>query len=106
MGKLMTKLNRMKRTILFYVLCVFTLCTYAQGISVSAPSHVATGENFRLTYSINAQSVDDFRAANIPSGLEVIAAVRQVSPTPILCMQRRQVTTPFLVRVLRWMARL
>lgn len=73
MGKLMTKLNRMKRTILFYVLCVFTLCIYAQGISVSAPSHVATGENFRLTYSINAQSVDDFRAANIPSGLEVIA---------------------------------
>ena len=69
----MTKLNRMKRSILFYVLCVFTLCTYAQGISVSAPSHVATGENFRLTYSVNAQSVDDFRAANIPSGLEVIA---------------------------------
>lgn len=63
----------MKRSILFYVLCVFTLCTYAQGISVSAPSHVATGENFRLTYSVNAQSVDDFRAANIPSGLEVIA---------------------------------
>ena len=61
MGKLMTKLNRMKRTILFYVLCVFTLCTYAQGISVSAPSHVATGENFRLTYSINAQSVDGRR---------------------------------------------
>jgi hypothetical protein len=46
----------------------------AQGqISVSVPSHVAAGENFRLAYTINTQDVEDFRAGNIPEGLEVIA---------------------------------
>lgn len=42
-------------------------------ISVSVPSHVAAGENFRLAYTINTQDVEDFRVGNIPSGLEVIA---------------------------------
>lgn len=42
-------------------------------ISVSAPSHVQAGENFRLAYTINTQDVEDFRAGNIPSGLELIA---------------------------------
>lgn len=46
----------------------------AQGqISVSVPSRVAAGENFRLAYTINTQDVEDFRAGNIPEGLEVIA---------------------------------
>ena len=46
----------------------------AQGqISVLVPSHVAAGENFRLAYTINTQDVEDFRAGNIPEGLEVIA---------------------------------
>lgn len=42
-------------------------------ISVSVPSRVSTGENFRLSYTINTQDVDDFRAGDIPSGLELIA---------------------------------
>lgn len=42
-------------------------------ISVSAPSKVSAGENFRIAYTINTQDVDDFRAGNIPSGLELIA---------------------------------
>ena len=42
-------------------------------ISVSAPSRVSAGENFRITYTINTQDVEDFRAGNIPSGLELIA---------------------------------
>ena len=45
----------------------------AQTISVVAPSHVATGENFRIAYTVSTQNVDDFRAGNIPSGIEVIA---------------------------------
>jgi hypothetical protein len=45
----------------------------AQSISVSAPSHVSAGENFRLAYTINTQDVEDFRAGNIPEGLEVLA---------------------------------
>lgn len=42
-------------------------------ISVSAPSKVSAGENFRIAYTINTQDVDDFRAGNIPLGLELIA---------------------------------
>jgi hypothetical protein len=42
-------------------------------ISVSVPSRVSAGENFRLAYTINTQDVDNFRAGAIPSGLELIA---------------------------------
>lgn len=42
-------------------------------ISVSAPSKVSAGENFRIAYTINTQDVEDFRAGNISSGLELIA---------------------------------
>lgn len=42
-------------------------------ISVSAPSRVAAGENFRLAYTINTQDVEDFRVGNIPAGLELLA---------------------------------
>ncbi len=42
-------------------------------ISVSAPSRVSAGENFRIAYTINTQDVEDFKAGNIPSGLELIA---------------------------------
>ena len=60
--------------IFFLWLCLFggILPLQAQ-IKVSVPSRVATGENFRLSYTINTQDVDDFRAGNIPNGLEVIA---------------------------------
>ena len=34
----------------------------AQGISVSAPSHVQTGENFRVEYQIDTQDVSDFQS--------------------------------------------
>lgn len=60
----------------FYILlCILSLVcgVSAQTISVSAPSSVATGENFRIAYTINTQDVDEFRAGNIPSGIEVIA---------------------------------
>jgi hypothetical protein len=42
-------------------------------ITVSAPSRVSAGENFRIAYTINTQDVEDFKAGNIPSGLELIA---------------------------------
>lgn len=42
-------------------------------ISVSAPSRVSAGENFRLAYTINTQDVESFREGKIPSGLELIA---------------------------------
>ncbi len=34
----------------------------AQGISVSAPTHVQTGENFRVEYHIETQDVSDFKS--------------------------------------------
>lgn len=68
----------MYRYIRYIVLILaITLCgtelSLAQSISVQAPSKVPAGDNFRLSYTVNAQDVDDFRAGNIPSGIEVIA---------------------------------
>ena len=44
----------------------------AQTLTGSAPSHVAVGEQFRLTYTVNTQDVSDFRAGTIPDELEVL----------------------------------
>ena len=45
----------------------------AQQIAVSAPSHVAAGENFRVAYTIHTRDVEEFRMGGVPDGLEVIA---------------------------------
>lgn len=58
--------------LLAVIICCSSLVN-AQGIQVSAPSHVAVGENFRISYTVNTQDVDDFRAGNAPAGIEVIA---------------------------------
>ena len=44
----------------------------AQTLTGSAPSHVAVGEQFRLSYTVNTQEVSDFRAGAIPDELEVL----------------------------------
>ena len=62
-----------KITTLLLTCFAYVLTVCAQNISVSAPTHVATGENFRVSYTIANVSVDEFRSASIPSGLEVIA---------------------------------
>lgn len=60
--------------ILALCLLLLSLVLSARGqISVSVPSRVEAGENFRLSYTINTQDVDEFRAGNIPGGLELIA---------------------------------
>ncbi|WP_369699751.1 BatD family protein [Prevotella sp. P6B4] len=48
------------------------LSLLAQTLTASAPSHVAVGEQFRLSYTVNTQNVSDFRAGNIPSEFEVL----------------------------------
>jgi tetratricopeptide (TPR) repeat protein len=63
----------MRRYILFSILVFVATIAVAQSISVQAPDHVALGENFRLSYTINTQDVEDFRAGSIPSAIEVIA---------------------------------
>ncbi len=44
----------------------------AQTLTVNAPSRVATGENFRLTYTVNTQNASDFHVGNVPEELEII----------------------------------
>ena len=44
----------------------------AQTLTGSAPSQVAVGEQFRLTYTVNTQNVSDFRSGNIPDAFEVL----------------------------------
>ena len=44
----------------------------AQTLTGRAPSHVAVGEQFRLSYTINTQDVRGFRAGRMPDGLEVL----------------------------------
>lgn len=64
-------LNYLFVTILIGAL--YPLVGNAQSMSVSVPSHVSVGENFRLSYNINTQEVENFRAGNIPEAIEVIA---------------------------------
>lgn len=43
-----------------------------QSLTVNVPSSVSVGENFRLSYTVNTQDVDDFRVGGFPDALEVI----------------------------------
>lgn len=44
----------------------------AQTLTANAPSHVAVGEQFRLSYTVNTQDVSDFRVGDIPEAFEVL----------------------------------
>ena len=46
--------------ILLICLLGYQVHAVAQHISVSAPSHVAAGENFRVAYTINTRDVEEF----------------------------------------------
>lgn len=59
--------------ILMACLCGFSLQMKGQQIVVSAPSHVAAGENFRVAYTINTREVEEFRMGSVPEALEVVA---------------------------------
>ena len=50
----------------------FIAAALSQTLTGSAPSQVAVGEQFRLTYTVNTQDVSDFRAGNIPDAFEVL----------------------------------
>ena len=69
----MVKVSWMVRVlmVLFTIHCSL-VTAIAQTLTASAPSQVAVGEQFRLTYTVNTQDVDDFRAGNIPDALEVL----------------------------------
>lgn len=44
----------------------------AQTLTVKAPTNVQTGDNFRLTYTLDTQDASNFRVGDIPEGLELI----------------------------------
>lgn len=64
----------MKRYFLtFYIAFAVLLITHAQHFTVSAPSSVTVGENFRLSYTVNTMNnVEDIRMGSVPSAFEVI----------------------------------
>lgn len=62
----------MKRQTTIFGLLLAAVVAMAQTLTGSAPSHVAVGEQFRLTYTVNTQNVSDFRAGSIPNELEVL----------------------------------
>ncbi len=51
-------------------MCV--IVAFAQTLTANAPSKVMTGENFRLTYTVNTQNASDFRMGKVPDALEII----------------------------------
>ncbi len=53
-------------------MCVAVISAKAQKLVADAPSEVAVGEQFRLTYTVNTQNVSGFSVGSIPGELEVL----------------------------------
>ena len=62
----------MKRYTTLTILFMMVLGMMAQTLTGRAPSQVAVGEQFRLSYTINTQDVKGFRAGNIPDEFDVL----------------------------------
>ena len=64
----------MKKYIYILLMMLSAMGVHAQSITVSAPSQVSAGENFRVQYKVDTQDISDFRS-NIQTceGYEVIA---------------------------------
>ena len=63
---------KMKRTLLLIICLTVVVVTMAQQITGRAPSQVAVGEQFRLSYTVNTDDVKGFRAGNIPEEFDVL----------------------------------
>ena len=63
----------MRKVILFFILISTVIGAWADGITftANAPEVVVSGDQFRLSYTINSQKVRDFRAPNI-QGFDVL----------------------------------
>ena len=60
-----------KYSLLLVLLLLSTVSASAQHITVTVPSSVAAGENFRLSYTVDTQNVEEFKAGTMPSAIEV-----------------------------------
>lgn len=59
---------------LSFIICLFAFThSVAQTLTARAPQQVAVGEQFRLTYTVNTQDIEnDFRTGQIPDAFEVL----------------------------------
>ena len=64
----------MKRSSIFLICLVIACACFSQVIRVSTPSRVEAGENFRVSFKVTTQDVDDFRSGlHSTDVVEVIA---------------------------------
>ena len=69
------KIGKRMRIIFTFILLIShfsCLISVAQTLTGRAPSQVAVGEQFRLSYTVNTQDVRGFRAGRMPEGFEVL----------------------------------
>lgn len=62
----------MKKYLILILCLIAVVAVKAQQLTGRAPSQVAVGEQFRLSYTINTQDVKGFRVGTIPSELDVL----------------------------------
>ena len=62
----------MKRLFTYLLLNVSFVLSWAQTLTGRAPSQVAVGEQFRLTYTVNTDDAKGFRAGDIPDAFDVL----------------------------------
>lgn len=66
--------------VLSFIICHLSFSpVVAQTLTANAPSHVAVGEQFRLSFKVNTQNVKNFRVGNIPDAFEVLMGPSQSS---------------------------
>ena len=61
-----------RRLLMLLLLSTVTIVAVAQRFVANAPATVAVGDQFRLTYTVNTQSVSGFRIGDIPEEFEVL----------------------------------
>ena len=71
-GNMIDQVQRWVKWCLPFYLFTFLPVASAQQITGRAPSQVAVGEQFRLTYTVNTDDVKGFRAGSMPGELEVL----------------------------------
>jgi len=61
-----------RRLLLMMIFGVVALAINAQHLVAEAPTSVAVGEQFRLTYTVKSHNVSDFHIGNLPDACEVL----------------------------------
>lgn len=63
----------MKRLSFLLIACLAVVTALAQTIVADAPSHIAAGQQFKLTYKVNTDDASDFNLGQMPKEIEVLA---------------------------------